>query len=242
LTEVGVYNVVLPSALIILFFSRALSQVFFPISSELIAKNEKAKLLSSLSSVQKYAFLCIVPAVSILLIFPDIFLNILFGEAYAAGALALQILLIGIMFFALFQISSSVLSGMGKPKDVTKVIVIAALFNILINLILIPLIGMTGAAIATSISYILAFVLITKKLSKRIGFHVPWLELIKTLASGGIFIFTIFLLKTIPIANIWIKLLIILPLALAVYLITILLLKITNKKEITWLLKRALKS
>jgi len=53
-SEVGIYNVALPSALIVLKLSVSLSLVIFPISSELWVKGEKKKLLKGLELMQKY--------------------------------------------------------------------------------------------------------------------------------------------------------------------------------------------
>ena len=121
---------------------------------------------------------------------------------------------------------------MGKPRKATEIILIAALINLVVNLIVIPKYGINGAAAATSLSYILVFILSTKQLTKLIDFEIPLLNWGKTFFSGLIFVFTLTLIKNNTVFNPWAEMLISISLACLVYLISIYLLKVVDIKEL----------
>ena len=79
LSEVGVYNAILPSALIFLFFSKAISAVLFPLSSELWAKKDQTKLSKGLTLLYKYTFVTIIPFFLIIYVYTDVLIVKLFG-------------------------------------------------------------------------------------------------------------------------------------------------------------------
>lgn len=81
------------------------------------------------------------------------FLELYFGPAYREGAQALQILIIGAYLFGLARAFIPILQAIGRIKKTETVTVICLLINILLNIYLIPVYGINGAAIATGISY-----------------------------------------------------------------------------------------
>jgi len=99
LTQVGIYNAVLPSALIFIFFGKALCSVIYPLSSELWAKGDKKRLSQGISLLHRYVFVLIIPIMIPIIVYSKFFLTTFFGVDYGAGALAFQILLVGVSFY-----------------------------------------------------------------------------------------------------------------------------------------------
>lgn len=154
LKEVGIYNVVLPTALLLGFIGDAVSRILFPLTSEFEAKKEFSKIKEGLFTAYRFT---LVPAILVslpLLLFPGFLLGLFFGSDYTLGAGALQILLIGVFFSIIGGINLSTIYGLGYPKIVAKVTLGAALLNIILNLFLIPRFGIIGAAIATFCSFL----------------------------------------------------------------------------------------
>ncbi len=174
LSEVGVYNVVLPSSLVLLFLGRSIGSIALPLSSDLWAQEEKQKLIAGLTLIQRYSFLLMIPVIVILLFFSEYMITLFFGTEYASGARAFQILLIGVLFFVAAMGNNAILSGIGRPKSVTKIIFAAAALNLLMNLLLIPSYGMEGAALATAASYILVLFLSTRTITTVLQATYPW--------------------------------------------------------------------
>lgn len=191
LAEVGIYNVVLPSALFFIQISRAISAIVFPISTELHYKKDIAKLSKGVTLLHQYCFALIIPLIFALFAFTEHFLVLFFGQEYAAGATAFRILLVGSMFFILASVNNIIISSMGEPKEVTKVILFSAILNVVLNIFFIPLFGIEGAAAATALAYALSMVISTQKLQKSLGTKSPYQQWAKLFITAAIFVVVI---------------------------------------------------
>lgn len=83
--------------------------------------------------------------------------DFVFGEAYAASAIALQLHIGSLLFIFLGSVANRWLIIEGIQRYWMMNSLIGAATNIILNLFLIPPMGINGAALATLISYALAF-------------------------------------------------------------------------------------
>lgn len=180
LDQVGVYNATLPTVLLIGYAATAMTTVLFPMASEIWAKNEKGRL-SAVGSLYTYAIFVTLPFAVLMLIYPKTILDVLFGPDYVAGFIAMRLLAVGVIFIGLARINFSVLSGIGRPKEVTKIMLAAAVFNTILNVLLIPSLGIAGAALTTTMSYFIMMILSYLRISKFIEFKLPSHQLLKLL-------------------------------------------------------------
>ncbi|MBS3116595.1 flippase, partial [Candidatus Woesearchaeota archaeon] len=208
LQEVGIYNAVLPSALMLLFVGRTAGSVLLPMSTELWAKKDIKRLVKGIHLMHRYLFIFIAPIIAILFIFAEFFMTAFFGLEYAAGAKAFQTILIGTFFFIMAMMDNNIISGMGKPKTVTKIIFLAALTNAIINIFLIPLWGIEGAALATTLSYILVWAISLYKLTCYVPLKVPFKHWLTALLPLIAFCIVILAISEILSLNLWLELLI----------------------------------
>jgi stage V sporulation protein B len=232
LEEVGIYNVVVPTAMMLAFFAIAVSQVIFPMGSELWALGMKKMLAKGIEILQKYSFLIIIPCVLAMFSFSELILRLLFGEAYVSGSLALQILVIGIIFLVVGSINLTLIESFGKPVIGANILLIGAAVNFLLNLLLIPKFGMAGAAFTSLLGYFLIFLLSTIMLKKLVTVRFPWLALIKIVIASAVFLFAIFYLKSILSLNAYLEAGVCLAMASIVYLALLLVLRVISIKEI----------
>lgn len=202
LSEVGIYNVVLPTAMLLITLGSALAMAMLPFVSEYWARKKVKELSKIITDIYKKSFILIAPIGLILFIFSDLILKVLFGESFVSGSSALKILCIGSIFFSVAVINNNVLAAIGQPKKVTKLILFAASLNLILNLILIPQYGTIGAAFATSISYLIIFILSTYLVNQSIKVKMPIFDWIKIFFAGGLFIFLINILKSFLEMNI----------------------------------------
>jgi len=238
LTSVALYNVALPTAKLFLYFPRAIDSILLPLTSEFWIKKKEALLIAGIESLYKYSFIIIIPAVFVMFSFSDILINIFFGKTYIPASNTLKILSIGMIFATLNGICVNFFSGIGKPQINSKIIYSAAIFNLITNLILIPILGIIGAAITTTISYFIMMFIGLVKIREFIKVQFPITIWSKTLISGLIFIFIIWLLKRIIFLNVWLETAIILAISGVVYIVLLFLLKIINIAELKDLYKR----
>ncbi|MFH1641581.1 MAG: flippase [Nanoarchaeota archaeon] len=244
LEEVGIYNVILPSTMIFLYFGNSISATIFPMVSELWAKKDKKRLFGGLKLMHRYSFVIIIPAALTAISFSQLFIKfffgkeylgnqiIIFGNSFFTGSLSLQILMIGMLFFVVAGINHNIISAVGKPGIVTKIILFSALINFVANIILIPRFSIVGAAFATSLSYLTALFISTHKLTGiiKVGFPVSiWMKLV---FAGIVFVLAINYTKNLFNLNPWVELIVSSVLAGIIYIIVIYLLRIIDIKEI----------
>ncbi|WP_157998489.1 flippase [Desulfosporosinus sp. OT] len=167
-TEVGIYQVVTRGAQLVSIPLLVVSVVISPIFSELYVKKRMEQLQNIVTrSAQAIAILSF-PFFIVFVLFGASILYRVFGSNYVAGSTALAILSFGQYCNAFAGSVGMLLNMTGHEVDSAKGVTIAAITNIILNLILIPKWSITGAAIATSISMILWNVILSIWVYKRI--------------------------------------------------------------------------
>ena len=200
LQEVGYYQAAIPTAFIITYLSSSLTTVLFPAVSDMWIRKRYHYISTSISSIVKFTLILIVPVILVFISFPDIVLTILFGAEYIPASGALQILSIGVLFFSLGMLFTITLQGIGRPDLNAKLIGLAAIVNIILNIVLVPNHGIIGAASSSAIAYfvyiLLAHMYLLRELGKKnIVFRLPYATMAKTLCGGGATLVLIFFLK-----------------------------------------------
>lgn len=142
--------------------------------AQLYTDNNKKELLKSLKQSARMIVLLTVPVVLFVCLFSE---NILyfFGENYTQGKQALLILMVGQLFASFFGVSAIYLNMTGRQSIFQIVLIFAVLLNLILNIILIPVYSMTGAAIAfvSSLLFwnIVTAIIVYKKDKLLIVFH-----------------------------------------------------------------------
>jgi len=151
--SVGIYNVVFSTISATTGLLSVFTIVFLPQISFIIAKGKFDKFKPYLVRIYLYLLILVLPIIIIFLVYAKSILVILFGETFAQGAPALKMLSIIILFQLVVKVNNSVLIGFGETKKLAKYMMIGSLFNIIGNILLIPIFGMLGVAFSTSLSY-----------------------------------------------------------------------------------------
>lgn len=81
--------------------------------------------------------------------------GVLFAPQYAEGVYAVPYLFLAPLLLMLFQVASNQLVVVKKTWLVSIVLAIGAVANIVANLVLIPLLGIEGASVATLVGYVI---------------------------------------------------------------------------------------
>lgn len=222
--DVGIYRVALSLTLIATFTTSATRQVLYPRVSRWGKTNEFGLVEESLKRAFTYSLLLAVPVFAGGIALSDKLLYYFYGAEFARGSIVLAILL-AVQVVNVFQsIFTAYLGGLDHPKDVFKVTIITALINIILDILLIPLFGIEGAAIATlitmSLNALFAWVILSKLISVRIEKNSLLNILIATVFM---IVFIIGYRSFVAISSIW---LIFLPIALGGIIYTLMLLKL----------------
>jgi len=128
---------------------------------------------------------------------------ILASQKYQPAHTLLPVLVAGMLAAALPVFFRSGLGIMKKSGSVAMVSVIAIGSNIVLNIVLLPRIGLQGAAIATLLSYALQAILIAWLSLRVLPFAVPYAAAAKYLGCAGL---TAVLGLQVKLANPWTEL------------------------------------
>lgn len=153
-TAVGIYNVAISLALTISFVPDLFGQLFLPLITREYGK-KRYEMVSQLGKqVGKWIFMLNLPIFILVIIFPGAIINILFGQQYLIAQNALRLLMTGAFVYAIFAVSQSMITVIGKSKLILINTIGATILNAILNYILIPRYGLNGAAFATMVSSI----------------------------------------------------------------------------------------
>lgn len=238
LRDVGLYNVAVPTARLVVYLANSVALVVLPLSSELYAKKLFPLLREGTKLLHKYAFIIIIPFTFIIFAYSDLLIDLLFGSEYISANSALKILLIGVLFFSIANVNFSLLTGIGKPILVTKMMLTVAIFNLVSNLIIIPLLGIIGASITTSVGYILLFIWSMFYVKNKMKIGLPLKDWSKTFFAALIFLLSVSLLKKYIETNLFLEILIVLGISILIYVILLFIFAVINKKDIMLIKER----
>jgi O-antigen/teichoic acid export membrane protein len=152
-SETGYYKAALVSAEFLWFVPYAIQTIFVHSTSELWSKGDRQRITDLTSQATKYGVLLTILLAIGLASLSRPFISLYFGPNYRPAIMPLLILIPGAIGFAVVRPIYAVNYSKGDLKPVIYATGSAAFINIILNILLIPLFGMLGAALATSIGY-----------------------------------------------------------------------------------------
>lgn len=117
-----------------------------------VKDDDKAEFFSDImnKTLKLFTSLCIV----IIAVMPFVFKLLITGEEYESAYNQIPILMLSTIFSISVSLLGSIYVALKKSKEIAKTSILAAIINILINLLLIKFIGLYAASISTLISYL----------------------------------------------------------------------------------------
>ena len=152
-TAVGIYSLATKIYIIVKTVLNAITAVTIPRLSELYGKGDEKGFSNMILQLRKALLFFAIPAAIGLIFLSHDIVYILGGTEYISGHRVLQVLVIA-MTFAVFGncYANAMLIPMRKEKRFALATSVSAVLNIILNLVLIPYMGIIGAAISTVIS------------------------------------------------------------------------------------------
>ena len=152
-TDVGVYTAASMIAGIVPFTLVAANTIVAPVISELFTQHRMAELQGIITFITRWIFMLTIPIVLGIMILGEFILS-LFDPTFVSGYVALIILTVGQIINVFAGSVAFLLTMTSHQNRAAKVMGISAFMNIILNLILVPIYGIMGAAIATSVTMI----------------------------------------------------------------------------------------
>lgn len=185
LESIGFFTAADPIARLPLMISISVATTILPASSEAFKLKDISALQKYVSESYKISLLFVVPMCVGLALFSVPILRLLYFKipAYAAGAPALAILSIGMTFYSIFAISTSIIQGIGNPRIPMYILIFGSVTTAVLCWIFAPILGIAGGAAATTIACFLMMIPCIYFVFKLTKTKAPKLPVIKILAA-----------------------------------------------------------
>jgi O-antigen/teichoic acid export membrane protein len=155
--EVGYYSVAVGLVSLIFFVPESVGFVLFP---KLAGLAEKEANELAIRACRNTIFVAAMPALGILIL-GRIAIRIMYGVEFLPSCQALYLLLPGTLAMCVYMILSRYFTSKNKQQVTIVAGIVGLAINVGLNLVLIPRLGIAGAAVATTSSYsITAFLML----------------------------------------------------------------------------------
>jgi O-antigen/teichoic acid export membrane protein len=157
-SDVGRYKVAAQMSLLVAFGLQATKMVIEPYFARFYYQGELVKLQRLARAASRLNLTIAVAVLGLLIVFGKEFLEMAFGVGFVAALTPMLILSGGRLAGACLGSSGSVLVMAGYHREYARFWIVAAFLNVFLNIIFIPVFGMVGAAVATSITLLVPYV------------------------------------------------------------------------------------
>ena len=206
----GIYNATYKLISVLTIFYSVYTAVIFPVMSKFFKNDEKMLLISFEKSI-KYLMLIIIPLAVATVVYSTDIIHFIYGHEYDASSSVLSILIWTVCLLFISGAANTLLNASHKEVTVTKIYAMAAIFNIVLNLFMIPYLSYNGAAITTVLSDVL-IVILQAYIIYRLG-HRPnnklYYDILKIIAGSAVLGIALYLLNL----NMWVAL----PVGIIIY-------------------------
>lgn len=164
-SQAGIYAVATRIASLILFGTFAVNAIVAPIIADLYMENKLEQLERTIKKVTRGLVAYALPAFIILVFARNIFLG-LFGVEFVSGALPLVILAGANALTAFFGTVMYIMMMTNNQNQAAIIMIMVTVLNAVLNILLIPIFEIIGAAVATGFSIVvwnLAFYLYIRR-------------------------------------------------------------------------------
>lgn len=165
----GVYQAAARGADLVAFSLMVINMAIQPSISRLYATGQSSRLQRLITAAARGALAFALPVALALIVLGKPILSLIFGNEFERGATALGILCCGQIINAAAGSVGQILNMTGHERDSAFGFTIGAATNFVLNLLLIPIWGLEGAALATTISLCVWNIILARLVRKRTG-------------------------------------------------------------------------
>ncbi len=226
--DIGIYGGALVFAQALFIVPDAMGTALLPALSEIKGRGGGTSLAGFVKYTLKFGAVITFPFIVYLVVFAPRLISLTLGGGYAESAGVLQLMsLVGFSYF-FYAIYNNALVSLGKQNLLCKIMLVSLVVLIASGILLIPVYGAAGAAIADGAGYLLACLLGYAALRKFVTFDLKQtlLKIILSSAVTGVFlIYSLPFVKTV-FTGIFVSLL-----AFLVYAASVLLLRVFSNSD-----------
>jgi len=228
---VGVYSASYGLGGLLVFFYYPLSTVLLPAITHSYEDNKIHEVKTTLKYSLKFFLMFAIPSFFGLSILSKSILTTLTTSEFVGGYTIVSIIALATVLFNCSSINTNVLNLFKETKKVGLIFGASASINVIMNIILVPIIGIAGAAIATLITFMIHLFVVSKISFKRIAYDSDLRFITKSIIASILMAFVIWKLNPYGAVNILISI----GIATGVYFGVLILLRGFTREEFGFL-------
>lgn len=155
----GLYSASQNIARIPYFALNAFATMLLPVISRSVNTESAKETGKKIKEILRYQLIFLIPGTVLISISSSQLIEFLFSKSYTPATSSLSWLVIGLGFITIFMALANIITAMGKPFMTMIISAGGVLFTAFFCWYLIPLFGLVGASIATTIGGIFAMIL-----------------------------------------------------------------------------------
>ncbi len=161
--EAGVYSVATQFGMLLMLLPGVIATLLFPrVTAEQDARGETTALVTRYTAL--VTFVCCLAAVPFSFLLP-----LVYGNAFTEATRLLLILLPGVFLIGVESVLVQHFNALGLPRIIPVYWIITLIVNLVLVFAFVPRLGAQGAAIASTISYMLIFALVMRQFLAATG-------------------------------------------------------------------------
>jgi stage V sporulation protein B len=150
--------------------------VIFPLVSQATFAGDRAKTRIYISSTMRYTLMIMALVATLLSANAAEVLHVVYTDDYQVGATALSVVAYGMLLFGLLYVLTTIISASGRPGVSLVIGTFTLAASGVLNFVLIPGYGLTGAAVGTTAAMFLGAVVSGGYVKRTLGAFLPWVS------------------------------------------------------------------
>lgn len=155
--DVGIYQAISQIVIVFTIVQMAFTSILSPMIADYYQAGENDRLQQIYWLGTKWALYICLPIFALIMILPNELIIVLFGAKFAENSMVLIVLAIGELFNVSTGAVGAVMYMTGRERRYLVISLVAFTTNIILNILLIPIWDITGAAVATSMGTVVLF-------------------------------------------------------------------------------------
>lgn len=169
-TAVGIYNAAVTIVSLFAIAPELFIRLFSPVISGKLSQGKNSLIRTLTQQVSKWIYLLNLPVFVMLFFFPGAAINLIFDAAFLGAENSLRILAISGLAIGFMSLFTELINLKGHSKSILKALLFFNMINFVLAAILVPRIGLEGAAIATTVTSLAFTSFLYLKVRKLYGF------------------------------------------------------------------------
>ncbi len=178
------------------FIFLALSWVLLPSISRSVFQKDSQLTKQYIEQSTRFVLLFYVPFGLLIISTSENLISLLYSDLYLPAAVVLKILIVGSFFLTLFSVLNNILMADNKIKGLSVFTILLLIIDVLLNINLVPKLGLKGAAISTTITSIIGALIVSTVILKRFNARINYKSITRCLIASGLMYFVSTLYET----------------------------------------------